>query len=243
MFVKKFHRRKRLRRGFRRFLIRHAKRMVLSFVALFLIGNVIASFVFPTEYVSETTIAPINRLGDDSHFNNSVDLLAESHNLASLFASLYNNREVVSLVQQRMGWEHLSQNDIVHKIQVTRTVKTLIVNVIAKDVDPQTAQKLSQVYADAMIEVLTSPLSINNVELLRKASEPQKTPSWPWTIPAVLILSCILVLVLEWFWFLFDPALSSPKDIERYRYPVFGTLPSFRPESISSVNSQKGDES
>ena len=217
----------RLRHGFRHFLSLHRRRWVLVSAVLFLAAAVLIVLFFPTQYRSHATIAPVNRLDEDSHFDNPVDLLVESHNLAVIFVSLYDSHEVLDHVRAQMGWQQMSNEQLLEKVQVSRTVKTVVINVTATDTDAATAQKLAGVYADAMAAVIAPTLGFNNVEMLREPTAPQSVRIWPFAAVTALLLSLLLALLAEAVLFVCSTRINLPQDLDRYHLPVFGQVPAF----------------
>lgn len=224
-----FRRLVRTKHPFRLFVSKHIKQIVACAIALMLLSTVLIFALVPTHYSSCVTLAVINRLSDESHTSNSTLLLIESHNLASLFVSLYSGHEVVEQVRQQMGWQDMEDDDILNKISVERPERTILVNVYARDVDPQVAKQLAQVYADTMRDILTEPLSINNVETLRTATEPTQVSNRPLYLLIALPSCWIVIFLITAVVFRLRTRLSEEYQIEHYPYAVLGRIP-YMPE-------------
>ena len=186
----------------------------------------------PTLYSSRVSVAVINRLQqqEEDAGKTITDILIKSHNLAFHFAGLYASHEVAKQTLEVMGWtDTMTEKQLLRRISVDRTAGTLIINVTASYTDPAVAQQLATVYTDAMVDQLTVPLEINNVETVRGASEPK---AYSYRLPVFLVClaaAAILVFLTEYLNFKLNIRISSVKDVESYKLCIFGVIPTTDP--------------
>ena len=156
-----------LRLRFRTYLGEKKRRWIAALAVLTILSAAGTFLLVPTLYASRVSVAIINRLQqqEEDAGKTVTDILIKSHNLASHFAALYASHEIAEQALNAMGWANdMTEQQLLQLISVDRTAGTLIINVTASHTDPAIAQQLATVYADAMVNQLTVPLEINNVE-------------------------------------------------------------------------------
>ncbi len=193
----------------------YAWMIVISAVAVGLLGFIISMFFITKTYESNTKIVILNKQNENAITYSDMQLNTQ---LTKDYAELIKSRYVLETVMETCGVVNEDFEDFAERVEVVNLTDTRIISITVTDERPQMAQYLASEICSIASERIKSVMDLEAVNVADEANLPEE-PSDPsvakWTVLAAALgaFVCIVVLLAR---FLMDDSIKTSEDVERY---------------------------
>lgn len=213
---------------FFRYYLSKIKWVIITILAIVIVGNVYNIITRKPLYESNTTIVLATENKDDEKYTQSDVLL--NQNLVSTYSQIIKSRSVINTLikDEKLKYNY---DELSSMINVSSVDDTEIIKISVKSKNKKEALKI----ADAIVPIFSKEVkriyNINNVSVVDKASVLSKPCNINYVKENILyiLIGFVLSSGVIFLIYYFDTSIKSADEIEnKYELTVLGVVPKVR---------------
>lgn len=170
-------------------------------------------FVTP-KFQSTTKIYVLSKQSQESVTSNDLQV---STLLMQDYIQVIKSRTVMESVISRLNLD-MKYEELLHKIDVSSTSETRIIEITAIDDDPYRARDIADTVSEISTEHIKNVMNSEAVNVVDKANVPDTEFTSPTKKYAVIagLMGCMIVILIIVIRCLLDDTIKSSEDVEKY---------------------------
>lgn len=215
------------------------KKLIWIILAGIICGGITAVFFIyfvPLEYTANTRAYILNQaleyqaMSDKDNLEKEIFDLNSSSQLAWDYEALTTGENVTRAIREKLDLD-CSDKELAEKITVEVLDNTRIIQINAKDSDPERAALIANSVRDIVADQILQIMNADAVNVVYEAIPPE-LPSGPKTARNVVIgflIGLILMSIIQAIRYFLDDTMKTEEDVEKYlQLDTIGTIPTFR---------------